>query len=154
MSDIQKALREEISRLARKEVKSEIESLKKSSSQQRSAIAGLRRQIEGLERQLKQLAKQVTSGKPASNAQDAVEAQGEPSRRFSAKRLAAHRAKLGLSAAAYGRLVNVSGQTIYNWEQGAARPRPAQLQALVAVRGVRRSAADALLAEQTEEAAG
>lgn len=153
MSDIQKVLREEISRLARKEVKSEIESLKKASSQQRSAIAGLRRQIEGLERQLKQLAKQATSGKPASNAQDAVEAQGEPSRRFSAKRLAAHRAKLGLSAAAYGKLVNVSGQTIYNWEQGAARPRPAQLQALVAVRGVRRGAADALLAEQTEEAA-
>ncbi len=154
MSDIQKVLREEISRLARKEVKSEIESLKKASSQQRSTIAELRRQIDGLERQIKQLAKQVNSGKPVSKAKDAIEADGEPPRRFSAKRLAAHRAKLGLSAAAYGKLVSVSGQTVYNWEQGSARPRPPQLQALVAVRGVSRSAADELLVEQAEQAAG
>ena len=38
MSDIQKVLREEISRLARKEVKSEIESLKKASSLQRDVL--------------------------------------------------------------------------------------------------------------------
>ena len=39
-------------------------------------------------------------------------------RRFSATRLAARRAKLGLSAAVYGKLVGMSGATIYLWEQG------------------------------------
>ncbi|WP_374008459.1 helix-turn-helix domain-containing protein [Delftia lacustris] len=56
-------------------------------------------------------------------------------RRFSAARLAAHRGKLGISAASYGRLVGVSGQTIYHWEQGKARPRTAQLEQFAAVRG-------------------
>lgn len=55
-------------------------------------------------------------------------------RRFSATKLAAHRAKLGLSAATYGQLVGVSGQTIYHWEQGKARPRVAQLESLAIVR--------------------
>ena len=33
-----------------------------------------------------------------------------------------HREKLGLSAAGYGSLVGVTGQTICNWEQGRNRP--------------------------------
>lgn len=150
MSDIQKVLREEISRLARKEIKNEIESLKKTSAQHRSTFAELRRQIASLERQVKQLAKQAVKERPTPKAREDITVDSEPPRRFSAKRLAAHRAKLGLSAAAYGKLVGVSGQTVYNWEQGTARPRAAQLQALVAVRGVRRGAAGALLAQHTE----
>ncbi|WP_418120620.1 helix-turn-helix domain-containing protein [Variovorax sp. 350MFTsu5.1] len=51
--------------------------------------------------------------------------------------LMAHRSKLGLSAASYGQLLGVSGQTIYHWEeQGKARPRSAQLESLAAVRGL------------------
>ena len=38
------------------------------------------------------------------------------------------------SAASYGKLVGVSGQTIYHWEQGKARPRAAQLERLASVR--------------------
>lgn len=133
MSDIQKLLRAEISRLARREIRSEIDSLKKASAQQRSAIAELRRQVDLLQRQVKQLSKLSAKG-AAEPAEANTESGGQPARRFSASRLAAHRAKLGLSAAAYGQLVGVSGQSIYNWEQGNARPRPAQLQALVAVR--------------------
>lgn len=51
----------------------------------------------------------------------------EHKHRFSAARLAAHRTKLGLSAAGYGRLVGMSGATIYLWEQGERRPRPEQV---------------------------
>jgi len=43
---------------------------------------------------------------------------------------------LKLSAADYGKLVGVSGLTIYSWESGKSRPRKAQLAALVAVRGI------------------
>ena len=139
MSDIQKVLRAEISRLARKEVRGEIESLRKASTQQRSAIAELRRQIDALSRNLKQVSK--TAARPQGHvggpaAADVEEASDGTPRRFSATRLAAHRAKLGLSAADYGRLVGMSGATIYNWEQSKSRPNAEQLQALAAVRGM------------------
>jgi hypothetical protein len=38
-------------------------------------------------------------------------------------------------------------QSSTNWETGKARPRPAQLQGLIAVRGLSRREADARLAE-------
>jgi len=41
-----------------------------------------------------------------------------------------------LSAADYGKLVGVSGLTVYHWEHGKSRPRKAQLAGLVAVRGI------------------
>jgi DNA-binding transcriptional regulator YiaG len=46
-------------------------------------------------------------------------------------------------------LVGVSGLTIYNWEQEKARPRKAQLAALVAVRGIGKKEALLKLAELT-----
>ncbi|WP_223262391.1 helix-turn-helix domain-containing protein [Variovorax beijingensis] len=55
-------------------------------------------------------------------------------RRFSASRLAVHRAKLAPSAAIYGQLIGVSGETIYHREQGKARPRAVRLESLAAVR--------------------
>ncbi|WP_093381137.1 helix-turn-helix transcriptional regulator [Variovorax sp. OV329] len=53
----------------------------------------------------------------------------------------AHRTKLGLSAAAYGKLVGMSGATVYLWEQGKSRPNEEQLQRLAAVRTLGRRAA-------------
>jgi transcriptional regulator with XRE-family HTH domain len=41
-----------------------------------------------------------------------------------------------LSAADYGKLVGVSGLTVYHWEHGKSRPRKAQLASLAAVRGI------------------
>jgi DNA-binding transcriptional regulator YiaG len=54
--------------------------------------------------------------------------------RFSPKWLKLHRNRLKLSAHDYARLLGVSGQTVYHWEQGRARPRKAQIAAWVAVR--------------------
>ena len=147
MSDIEKVLRAEISRLARKEVRGEIENLRKASTQQRSAIAELRRQIDALGRSLKQVSKAAARPPRHAAASDADGASDGTPRRFSATRLASHRAKLGLSAADYGRLVGMSGATIYNWEQGKSRPNAGQLQALAAVRGMGKREVAARLAE-------
>lgn len=137
MPNIASILKSEISRVARKEVRAEIENLKKASVHHRAAIAALRRQVGALEKELRTVAKGGARGARGVNAGEAEEAgDGEPKRRFSAGRLAAHRTKLGISAASYGKLVGVSGQTIYHWEQGKARPRAAQLQSLAAVRGL------------------
>jgi len=136
MANIASVLKSEIARVARKEVRAEIESLKKASSQHRTAIASLRRQVVELEKLLKQAGRGA-----AVQAKVAAVASEETPRRFSAARLAAHREKLGLSAAAYGKLIGMSGATIYLWEQGKSRPNAEQLQHLAAVRSMGKRAA-------------
>lgn len=133
MPNIASILKAEISRVARKEVRAEIEILKKTSVAHRASIADLRRQVSALEKELRKVAKGAARQAPAAAGASGDDA-GGPKRRFSANRLAAHRAKLGLSAAIYGQLVGVSGQTIYHWEQGKARPRAVQLERLATVR--------------------
>jgi len=132
MPNIASILKAEISRVARKEVRVEMETLKKASVAHRASIAELRRQVNTLEKELRRMAKRAT--RPAAASDSVHEAAAGTKRRFSPTRLAAHRAKLGLSAASYGQLVGVSGQTIYHWEQGKARPRAAQLESLAAAR--------------------
>lgn len=132
MPNIASILKAEISRVARKEVRAEIETLKKASVAHRSSIAELRRQVHALEKELRRTAQDAT--RSAVAADPGHDTATGVKRRFSATRLAGHRAKLGLSAATYGQLVGVSGQTIYHWEQGKARPRAAQLENLAAVR--------------------
>lgn len=134
MANIASVLKSEIARVARKEVRSEIESLRKASTQHRSAIAQLRKQVIELQKEL---------GRARRGAAVAAKAQvrSDVARRFSASRLAAHRSKLGLSAAAYGKLVGMSGATIYLWEQGRSRPNAQQLQRLAVVRALSKKSA-------------
>lgn len=132
MPNIASIFKAEISRVARKEVRAEIETVKKASVIHRASIAALRRQVSALEKELHRLTKGATRSVAAAESADAEAATTR--RRFSATRLATHRSKLGLSAASYGQLVGVSGQTIYHWEQGKARPRAAQLENLASVR--------------------
>jgi DNA-binding transcriptional regulator YiaG len=121
MPNFASVLKDEILRLARKEVRKELEGLKKASGQYRSDIAGLKRQVATLEKQVARVGK--TGPKKAT-----VATEGESSTkfRFSAKRFAAQRQKLGLSAGDMGTLVGVSAQTIYNWEAEKSRPRQSQ----------------------------
>lgn len=55
MPNIATALKTEISRIARKEIRTELAALQKASSQQRHHIAALRREIEALEKSLKKV---------------------------------------------------------------------------------------------------
>jgi DNA-binding transcriptional regulator YiaG len=117
MPNIGSVLKEEITRLSRKEVRKQIEPVRKSSNQQRTDIARLKRDVSALRKQIRTLSK--SSSVPATQ-------QDRPAEmiRFVAKGLKAQRTRLGLSAADYAKLVGVSGQTVYNWEQGAANPAP------------------------------
>ena len=131
MPNIGALLKQEIARVSRKEIRSQVEPLRKASAQYRHANALLKQQVATLERQLAQLQKQVRTA-PAA-------AESEPQKlRFVAKGLKSHRSRLGLSAADYGRLVGVSAQSIYNWEQGHATPRPEQLGTIASLRRLRK----------------
>jgi len=140
MSKIALVLREEVARLARKEIRAEVSALRKSNAQHRRDIAALKRQTQAMTRQLTMLA--AEERKRAAAAPPKAAAEG---RRFSPRWLKAHRRKVGLSAADYAALVGVSSQTVYNWENGKAKPQDQQLAALVEVRGMgKREAAQRL----------
>lgn len=133
MSNIAAALKSEISRLARKEIRAEVSVLKKAAAQHRRHIAALRRQVEGLQSQLKRTARQTVSGSTHKETGDG-DGDERSGLRFRPAGLASHRKRLGLSAADFGRLIGVSGQSVYKWEAGEVRPRSSQLVAIAAVR--------------------
>lgn len=144
MPNIAVVLKGEIARIARKEIRAETEEFRKASAQQRSHIAALRRRIDALERQLKRVGR--TAAPPATE----EESEAGTARRFSASRLAAQRRKLGLSAADFATLLGVSGQSVYKWEHGEARPRARQLEAIAALRGIGKREAAERLAQMQE----
>lgn len=141
MPNIAAVLKDEIARLARKEVRAQTQEFKKASAQYRTHIAALRRRVDQLERQLKRVSKGSGRAEPAPQEQG----DGETPRRFSATRLAAQRRKLGLSAADFATLLGVSGQSVYKWEHGESRPRARQLEAIAALRGIGKREAAARL---------
>lgn len=128
MPNLAAALKDEVTRLARKELRGETGSLKKSSARYRSEIAGLKRRIAVLEQLVGRLARLAPGGEAA---RPAAEGGGV---RFSAANLKKLREKRGLSAAGLGKLLGVTAQTIYNWESGTTRPGREQLVALAAAR--------------------
>lgn len=141
MPNIAAVLKDEIARIARKEVRVQTEEFKKASAHYRTQIAALRRRVDDLERQLKRVGK--TTARSSPSGEDEQE-NGTP-RRFSSTRLAAQRHKLGLSAAEFAALLGVSGQSVYKWEHGESRPRARQLEAIAALRGIGKREAAARL---------
>ena len=131
MPDIAAVLKEEITRLARKEVKQQVGPLKKTIAEQRRTIAELNRQVAGLARNQAFLQRQEK--RRLAEAPEASTAEGV---RFSPKWVQADRKRLGLSAKDYGRLVGVSAQTVYGWENGKSRPRATALAGWANVRGI------------------
>jgi DNA-binding transcriptional regulator YiaG len=131
MPNIAKVLKDEVQRLAKKVVTTETATMRKQAAQYRRDIAALKRQVDDMQRRLNFIEKQETKRVAAPAEPDAAE-----NARFSRKGLVSHREKLGLSAADYGKLLGVTGQSVYSWEQGRTRPRPTQLAKIVEIRGI------------------
>ena len=146
MSTFANQLKSEISRLAKKEVRAEIQALKKASSQYRGEIVALKRRVAGLEAQIKKQSKGAARAKPAEN----VSEDSGSSLRFRFAGFAALRKKLNISAAEMGKLLGVSAQSVYHWETGKTKPRASQLAAIAAVRKLGKRAVAAKLSESAE----
>lgn len=131
MPAITQVFRAEIVRLARKEARSLVEPSRKSSLAARREVTALKRRIEQLERALTALQKNARSGKSVAEPVSV-----EKALRFRPQGVRAHRDRLGLSAEDFGKLLGVSSQAIYNWEQGTARPRPAMLDKFATLRSI------------------
>jgi DNA-binding transcriptional regulator YiaG len=94
---------------------------------QRKQFVALKKQVQNLEREMAALRKL-----PARNAPIPEEASDRS--RFTAKGLKSLRGRLKLSAEDFGRLINVTAQTVYKWENGMASPRRKQVPLIAALR--------------------
>jgi DNA-binding transcriptional regulator YiaG len=140
MANIAAVLKGEISRIARKEIRSETSVVKKASAQYRKDIAELKRQVSNMQGRVSLLEKRVLRDvQPQVAETDAKDV------RFTAKGLCSQRKRLSLSAGDYGKLVGVSGQTVYGWEKGLSRPRKTQLPVLASIRAMGKKEAQARL---------
>jgi DNA-binding transcriptional regulator YiaG len=144
MSNFAAQLKTEISRIAKKESRTQSAVLKKAQATHRAEIADLKRRIASLEAMVRRLAK--TPARPATPAKEDDAPQGL---RFRADGFASLRKKFGLSAAQMGQLLGVSNQSVYHWEAGKSKPRAAQLQAIAAVRKLGKKEVAARLAQSS-----
>jgi DNA-binding transcriptional regulator YiaG len=131
MPNIGTLLKQEISRLCRREIRREVGTVKKASAAYRHDIAELKRQVTALERKSTVLAKRTATA--VGNAPATL-----PDRpvRFVAKGLRSLRTRLGLSAKQLSLLLGVSEQSVYNWETKKATPRKEQLAAIIGMRNL------------------
>jgi len=144
MPNITTVLKEEILRLARKEARKQTDALRKASAQYRKDIAEMKRRVSDLQREVAPLQKQVLRG-----ALSQVGEAEEERVRFTAKGLRSHRKRLALSAADYGKLIGVTGQTIYSWERETSRPGSQQIARIASLRYFGKREAEVCLEERS-----
>ncbi len=143
MSTFANQLKSEIARISKKEIKAENAALKKASSQYRSDIAALKRRIAALESAIGKLGKQTGQAVALDD-----DAQQDKPMRFRADGFASLRKKLGVTANEMGTLLGVTGQSVYKWEKGTAKPRASQMKAIAAVRQMgKKQVTELLMAE-------
>jgi DNA-binding transcriptional regulator YiaG len=135
MSNVTAILQEMIRRLARHEVKPLAIKTKQAVQKNNRELRQLKRLVAAQEKQLARVA-----GKGGGQAVQHVDETSLTGVRFSIRSVKAQRRRLKLSAGEFGKLLGVTAQTVYNWEHGTARPRKAQLAALVSARQLGRRA--------------
>ncbi|MCC6145378.1 MAG: helix-turn-helix domain-containing protein [Candidatus Hydrogenedentes bacterium] len=138
MANLELILKEEIRRLARKEVKAAVGEIQKENRDLKKAVRGLKQQVDALERKSRKVIRHV-------DAQREVEMKATPEQaeraRISADSVRKLRQKLGLTQADFALLLGVSGQSVYQWERkdGKLQLRNATKKAIIEARkmGVR-----------------
>ncbi|WP_137917135.1 helix-turn-helix domain-containing protein [Hydrogenophaga sp. 2FB] len=129
MTNFATSLKQEISRVARKEMRNEMTALRKNAADQKAQISGLKKQLAAIQPQLRAMAKAIAKVTPAAEQVPEDEASStrlKPGRKvvFTPERLQEARKRLGFTQAQMSTLLGVSSLTISKWETGQAAPRP------------------------------
>lgn len=111
---IMKELQSEITRLARKELRKELEPIKRVNAAQRGLIANLRRDVTELQKEVNRLKKAVPSDAAGPTVATEDARQGFW---MTGKGVLSLRKRLGLTQAELGTLADVTPQTIVRWEK-------------------------------------
>ncbi len=134
MPSIATLLREEISKIARKEVQDQVRELKQTVREQRDAIARLEKQLGSTK------AKATTKSAAAKPVAKARKPAGDGDRRkqlrIAPNTIKKHRKRLKLSQAELGEILNVSTNTVLRWEAGTSKPRRKHLPELDQLRTI------------------
>ena len=112
MANVMKALKDEISRIARSEINAALKPIKSVNASQRKYIAELRRRVDVLEKEKKRLVKTVAKAVPVQE-----EPSEESSRGWiSGAGIRSMRKRLKLSQKAFAELAGISLPTVALWE--------------------------------------
>jgi len=108
---VMKELQSEIARVARKEIRKELDTIKRVNASQRKYIADLRRELSDLQKEVKQLEK--SSGRSAPVKTE------DTDQRFwiTGKGVRSLRNRLGLTQVEFAQLVGITQQTVVRWEK-------------------------------------
>ena len=116
MANFASSFRDEVSRLARREVRQQVDPLRKSNAQLRQTVSTLKSELAALQRSVAFLQsrekRRLETPPPVDESRQL---------RFSPAWVKADRQRLGISAKDYGHLVGVSALTIYSWENGKSK---------------------------------
>jgi DNA-binding transcriptional regulator YiaG len=130
MPNVGAILKSEIARLSKKVVREHVGPIHTTTNVHRKQLAALKKQVAELQRELTLLRRATERARPEPEAANGTQY------RFSAKGLKSLRGRLGLSAEDFGRLLDVGGQSVYNWENEKTTPRAVQLPAIAELRGI------------------
>lgn len=151
MSNFAAQLKNEISRISKKESRTQTMTLKKTNATHRAEIAELKRRIASLESVVNRLGKTAARTNAAATQVAPKDDDTSQGPRFRADGFASLRKKFGVSAAQMGLLLGVSNQSVYHWEAGKTKPRAAQIKAIAAIRKWGKKEVAARLAQHAEE---
>ena len=132
MPDVAIVLKEEISRIARKEIRARVDPLKKQ-------VIDLRRRLRAAEATLLQLQKTTNkTANTASRQSGAIVPDVEETRqiRISPNSVKKLRTRLRLTQAQMAQLVDVSTNTVVRWEQGTSSPRDGSRAVIASMRSM------------------
>ena len=153
MPNLATLLKEEISKIVRKEVQDQVRELQKTVREQRDALARLEKQSGPAKAKAaakpatkpaatKSAAAKPAAAKPAAAKPAAAKVSKAPAGdkrkqiRISPNTIKKHRKRLKLSQAELGELLNVSTNTVLRWEAGTSKPRSKHLSGLGQLRSM------------------
>lgn len=139
MPNLQQLLSEEIRRLARKEIRTELVELKTQLTTMRKTIAEQNRRIKALEKIV------PLPVKPQPSAE--VPAEVKPVR-ITAARIKKLRDKLGFSQGKFAALLGVNLNSVRYWESGKIEPREVQKRKIATIRDMGKRELARLMAEK------
>jgi DNA-binding XRE family transcriptional regulator len=135
MPNVMKVLRDEITRLARKEVKASVTKVHKPTVQLKHDVAALKRTVAALVKAtniMRGVLEKIVTSQPPPAAEEAAKA------RITGKGVRSLRRKLRVSQADFGKLIGVTSAAIVNMEKknGPLAVRKVTRAAILAIRGM------------------
>ncbi len=133
MPNLGAVLKEEIQRLARKEVRAAVNPLKKRVAELSRSNAEFKRKVPKLERTVARLNEEAKARQLQAVQKGGKAAAGT---RVGPRSIAAQRKRLKLTRKQFGQVAGVSANTVYLWETGQVDPKEKSRAAIVSLRGL------------------